>query len=210
MHVLRGLESFVGDAARVPGLAVHHRPQPGGRRRPGPHPTPLGVRRRRHRAAPGPAPAVRSSAEDPAIDNDGTARALRLVATLPPAQAEMVMLRVVAGLDVSEVAEIWTRSPARCGSPCTGPCRPSRATAIPAAPQPSLTRGGVTWPSSSTTPSTTTRWCDRSASLARPASWPTRTTTSRCSARRGPPVAGTPLPLASAPAPRRRSTRAPP
>jgi RNA polymerase sigma-70 factor (ECF subfamily) len=51
------------------------------------------------------------SAEDLAMDNDDTARALRLVATLPAAQAEMVMLRVVAGLDVADVAEILDKKP---------------------------------------------------------------------------------------------------
>jgi RNA polymerase sigma-70 factor (ECF subfamily) len=35
----------------------------------------------------------------------------RLVAALPPAQAEVVLLRVCAGLDVSEVARITGRSP---------------------------------------------------------------------------------------------------
>jgi RNA polymerase sigma-70 factor (ECF subfamily) len=51
------------------------------------------------------------SAEDDAADNAATAEALRLVATLPPAQAEMVMLRVVAGLDVAEVARIVDKRP---------------------------------------------------------------------------------------------------
>jgi RNA polymerase sigma-70 factor (ECF subfamily) len=45
------------------------------------------------------------------MDNDGTARALRLVATLPAGQAEMVMLRVVAGLDVADVAELVGKKP---------------------------------------------------------------------------------------------------
>jgi RNA polymerase sigma-70 factor (ECF subfamily) len=36
---------------------------------------------------------------------------LRLVATLPPEQAEMVMLRVVAGLDVATVAELVGKKP---------------------------------------------------------------------------------------------------
>ena len=40
-----------------------------------------------------------------------TDRALRLVATLPPAQAEMVILRVVVGLDVADVASIVGRKP---------------------------------------------------------------------------------------------------
>jgi RNA polymerase sigma-70 factor, ECF subfamily len=51
------------------------------------------------------------SAEDDAVENDATAAALRLVATLPPAQAEMVMLRVVAGLDVADVARMLDKRP---------------------------------------------------------------------------------------------------
>ena len=50
--------------------------------------------------------ATTASAEQIAVDNAATERALRLVATLPPGQAEMVMLRVVAGLDVADVARL--------------------------------------------------------------------------------------------------------
>lgn len=46
------------------------------------------------------------SAESEALERVSTARALELVSTLPPEQAEMVMLRVVAGLDVPVVAQI--------------------------------------------------------------------------------------------------------
>ncbi len=55
-------------------------------------------------------PMVRS-AEDDAVANDDTARALELVATLPPDQAEAVMLRVVAGLDVADVARLLDKKP---------------------------------------------------------------------------------------------------
>lgn len=51
------------------------------------------------------------SAEQAAVDNEATAAALRLVATLPPDQAEMVMLRVVAGLEATAVATLVGRSP---------------------------------------------------------------------------------------------------
>jgi RNA polymerase sigma-70 factor (ECF subfamily) len=40
-----------------------------------------------------------------------TQRALRLIATLPPDQAELVVLRVVVGLDVGDVAEVTGRTP---------------------------------------------------------------------------------------------------
>lgn len=40
-----------------------------------------------------------------------TQEALRLIATLPPAQAEVIMLRVVAGLEVADTAQIVGRPP---------------------------------------------------------------------------------------------------
>jgi RNA polymerase sigma-70 factor (ECF subfamily) len=51
------------------------------------------------------------SAEQDAVEREATAAALRLVASLPPDQAEMVMLRVVAGLDVAVVAELVGKKP---------------------------------------------------------------------------------------------------
>lgn len=51
------------------------------------------------------------SAEQHAVEREATAAALRLVATLPAEQAEMVMLRVVAGLDVAVVAELVGKKP---------------------------------------------------------------------------------------------------
>jgi RNA polymerase sigma-70 factor (ECF subfamily) len=51
------------------------------------------------------------SAEHLAVERDATATALRLVASLPTEQAEMVMLRVVAGLDVAVVASLVGKSP---------------------------------------------------------------------------------------------------
>lgn len=52
-----------------------------------------------------------ASAESQALDRVSTDSALRLVASLPAPQAEMVMLRVVAGLDVAAVAQIVGKSP---------------------------------------------------------------------------------------------------
>ncbi len=54
---------------------------------------------------------VAPSAEDHVVDNEALDRALELVATLPDAQAEMVALRVVAGLDVAEVARMLGKRP---------------------------------------------------------------------------------------------------
>jgi RNA polymerase sigma-70 factor (ECF subfamily) len=46
-----------------------------------------------------------------AIDRLGTVWALEVVASLPPDQAEAVMLRVVAGLDVGQTAEVLGKRP---------------------------------------------------------------------------------------------------
>ena len=54
---------------------------------------------------------VAPSAEDQVVAAADTARALALVATLPAAQAEMVMLRVVAGLEVADVAKLVDKKP---------------------------------------------------------------------------------------------------
>lgn len=51
------------------------------------------------------------SAEDEALTIVSTEQAVRLVASLPPEQAELVMLRVVADLDVAVVAEMVGKSP---------------------------------------------------------------------------------------------------
>lgn len=45
------------------------------------------------------------------IEQAGTRRALALIATLPPDQSEAILLRIVAGLDVPQVASIMGRSP---------------------------------------------------------------------------------------------------
>jgi RNA polymerase sigma-70 factor, ECF subfamily len=50
-------------------------------------------------------------AADLALETIATRRAVALVASLPRDQAEIVMLRVVAGLDVSDVARIAGKSP---------------------------------------------------------------------------------------------------
>jgi RNA polymerase sigma-70 factor (ECF subfamily) len=57
------------------------------------------------------APETSPSAEDEALTRVSTERALALVASLSPDQAELVMLRVVADLDVAVVAEMVGKSP---------------------------------------------------------------------------------------------------
>lgn len=46
-----------------------------------------------------------------ALDNLSTEEALALIATLPPQQAEVIVLRVIAGLDVAQVARITGKRP---------------------------------------------------------------------------------------------------
>jgi RNA polymerase sigma-70 factor (ECF subfamily) len=55
------------------------------------------------------APAPDAAAD--AMERSGTAWALRLIATLPPDQAEAVTLRVVAGLDVATTAQVLGKRP---------------------------------------------------------------------------------------------------
>src|SRR3954464_8410905 len=55
--------------------------------------------------------ALAPSAESQALERMSTEQALRLVATLPPDVAEMVALRVIAGLDPAAVGEIVGKSP---------------------------------------------------------------------------------------------------
>lgn len=52
-----------------------------------------------------------ADAADAALESISTAGALALIATLPADQAEIVMLRVVAGLDVEAVAQLVGKSP---------------------------------------------------------------------------------------------------
>lgn len=54
---------------------------------------------------------VSPDAADLAIEHIDTRAALALVARLPPHQAEVILLRVVAGLDTETVAQIVARSP---------------------------------------------------------------------------------------------------
>jgi RNA polymerase sigma-70 factor (ECF subfamily) len=59
---------------------------------------------------PGQMPSAPDTA-DLALHNLATQRAIALVSALPPLQAEVIMLRVVAGLDTEAVAELLGRSP---------------------------------------------------------------------------------------------------
>lgn len=68
----------------------------------------------RHRTAPVAWLPDRPGVEDPAADvliDLSTQASLRLLAQLPPEQAEAVLLRVMAGLDTDEVAQIMGKQP---------------------------------------------------------------------------------------------------
>jgi RNA polymerase sigma-70 factor (ECF subfamily) len=111
MHVLRGLGTFVGDAREFRAwlfTIARNRAVDAGRARTRRPSVPVADITELH---PDPHRQSAPSAEDVAIDNDGTAAALRLVSMLPAAQAEMVMLRVVAGLDVADVAALLGKKP---------------------------------------------------------------------------------------------------
>jgi RNA polymerase sigma-70 factor, ECF subfamily len=70
--------------------------------------------RRRDELVPAEALADLPAPDDPAdaaVDAISSRAAVALIATLPPDQAEVVLLRVVAGLDVAEVAAITGKRP---------------------------------------------------------------------------------------------------
>lgn len=110
MHVVKGLAGFEGGLADFRAwlftIARHRAIDQGRARARGLSMVPVAD----PAEAAGPE-ATTPSAEDDAVENHATAAALRLVATLPPAQAEMVMLRVVAGLDVAHVARLLDKRP---------------------------------------------------------------------------------------------------
>jgi RNA polymerase sigma-70 factor (ECF subfamily) len=54
--------------------------------------------------------ATTADAADEVVDREGTQWALSLIATLPPDQAEAVLLRVVVGLDAGAVGQVMGRT----------------------------------------------------------------------------------------------------
>jgi RNA polymerase sigma-70 factor (ECF subfamily) len=107
LQVVRGLATFCGNEAdwRAWLFTVARRRARDATRRRVRRPTsPLDDLR------PGREPST-PDAEDLAMQNLATRRAIALVSTLPPLQAEVIMLRVVAGLGTEAVAELLGRSP---------------------------------------------------------------------------------------------------
>ncbi len=108
LQVVRDLDGFRGDAQAFRGwlfTVARHRAVDAGRATAARPSVPVAdpATAGEHPAAP--------SAEQHVVEQDATARALDLVRSLPPAQAEMVMLRVVAGLDVQQVADLVGKQP---------------------------------------------------------------------------------------------------
>ncbi len=105
-QVIRDLPSFRGNAGDFRAwlfTVARNRAIDAGRARAARPAVPL------HDATPDDRPVP--SAETVALENVSTAAALEMVATLPTEQAEMVLLRVVAGLDVATVARMVGRRP---------------------------------------------------------------------------------------------------
>jgi RNA polymerase sigma-70 factor (ECF subfamily) len=107
LKAMRALPSFRGDESAFRGwLAVIARNQLADRgRRAARRPEQLTGDVEEH------ALGLAEDSADLALQQLSTDTALRLVATLPPAVAEMVALRVVVGLDVAQVAAIVDRTP---------------------------------------------------------------------------------------------------
>jgi RNA polymerase sigma-70 factor (ECF subfamily) len=102
LHVIRDLHRFRGDPADFRGWLfgiARHR----------------GIDERRRERRPlttaDPAAGTAPDAATEALEGDATTWALHLVGTLPPDQAEAVMLRIVAGLDVATTAHILGKRP---------------------------------------------------------------------------------------------------
>ena len=88
-------------------MAVHHRPAAGGGRRQAPV---TATRVASRRGGEGYWPEAADTA-DQVLENLATRATIAAVASLPPLQAEVIMLRVVAGLDTEAVAQLVGRSP---------------------------------------------------------------------------------------------------
>jgi RNA polymerase sigma-70 factor (ECF subfamily) len=106
LHVVRGLGRFTGDAAGFRGWVftiAHHR-WVDHRRAAARHPQVVGDTSLVDMAAP-------DRVDDLVEEALSTESALRLIGNLPPDQAEVILLRVVAGLDVAMTAAVVQKTP---------------------------------------------------------------------------------------------------
>ncbi|WP_030439406.1 RNA polymerase sigma factor [Actinoplanes subtropicus] len=100
LQVIRDLDRFRGDLGAFRGWLfriARHRA--------------LDEHRRRHATPAEDADRTSPDAATVAIEGEGTDWALQVIATLPSDQAEAVMLRIVAGLDVATTAQILGKRP---------------------------------------------------------------------------------------------------
>lgn len=105
VHVVRGIRDFRGDERAWRAWLVtvaRRRAIDAGRQRQRQPTVPL---------EPGDEPPPGPDTATLVLDRLSTAEALELVATLPPQQAEAVVLRVVAGLDAKQVATVLGSTP---------------------------------------------------------------------------------------------------
>lgn len=107
VQVVRGLRRFRGDEAAWRAwlfTTARRRVIDASRRR---------SRRREEPLHDVPAEALPMTADaaDEAIERLGTQSAIKLLARLPPLQAEVILLRVLAGLDTDSVARLLRRTP---------------------------------------------------------------------------------------------------
>jgi len=98
--VIRGLQAFRGDEPtfRTWALTIARKRV-------------IDWRRRSDNLATEPQRTDMPDRQDAIADAESSRAALALVATLPPAQAEIVVLRVLGGLDVAEVAAVTGKRP---------------------------------------------------------------------------------------------------
>jgi RNA polymerase sigma-70 factor (ECF subfamily) len=107
VHAIKGLRGFHGDEQAWRAwlfTTARRRAIDEGRRRSRRQESPL------EEIGPGQVP-VTASAADLAMERLDTRSAIALLTTLPPLQAEVILLRVVAGLDTDTVARLVGRRP---------------------------------------------------------------------------------------------------
>jgi RNA polymerase sigma-70 factor (ECF subfamily) len=83
-----------------------------------------------------------NNVEQEAAEHSATDRAVALIAELPPDQAEAVMLRIVAGMDVTRTAQVMDRSPGSVRVLCHRGLRRLEQRLLESEQSPEVTRDG--------------------------------------------------------------------